>query len=163
VFCFRLYCRWPVGPVHDRRIRGSQTRRLPHVLRDGEPGSFVGAMDDRYFEPTWRPSVREFGVAIGFGKWLIVAVVPALTALLLLPLIVAHIFPPGLGRTPEAPAAARKGGSQNVIFVSSGYLTQPELYRLGLLVTLFFLAVFLIIGTPWILLVTYGVGPDMNP
>jgi DASS family divalent anion:Na+ symporter len=47
-----------------------------------------------------------------------------------------------------------QGGSQNVIFVSSGYLTQPELYRLGLLVTLFFLAVFLIIGTPWILLVT---------
>ncbi len=47
-----------------------------------------------------------------------------------------------------------QGGSQNVIFVSSGYLTQPELYRLGLLVTLSFLAVFLIIGTPWILLVT---------
>jgi DASS family divalent anion:Na+ symporter len=46
-----------------------------------------------------------------------------------------------------------QGGSQNVIFVSSGYLTQPEFYRLGLLVTLFFLAVFLIIGTPWILLV----------
>jgi DASS family divalent anion:Na+ symporter len=264
--------------------------------------------------------VREFGVAIGFGKWLVVAAVPALTALLLLPWLVARIFPPGVGRTPEAPIAARKelaalgplkrdewitagifafmvlgwvfgdllqlnatsvafaglgmllmskvlaltdiaehgealetflwlavlfalsgqlnelgfmgyvgqrlasyivglswpmtyvilivlyvlihymfvsqtsqvlallgvfldvgvrggvpaslmafallfassyfsvitpqGGSQNVIFVSSGYLTQPELYRLGLLVTLFFLAVFLIIGTPWILLVT---------
>ena len=264
--------------------------------------------------------VRESGVAIGFGKWLVVAAVPALTALLLLPWIVARIFPPGIGRTPEAPVAARKelaalgplkrdewitagifafmvlgwvfadllqlnatsvafaglgmllmsnvlsltdiaahgealetflwlavlfalsgqlnelgfmgyvgqrlasyivglswpityvvlivlyvlihymfvsqtsqvlallgvfldvgvrggvpaplmafallfassyfsvitpqGGSQNVIFVSSGYLTQPELYRLGLLATLFFLAVFLIIGTPWILLVT---------
>jgi DASS family divalent anion:Na+ symporter len=47
-----------------------------------------------------------------------------------------------------------QGGSQNVIFVSSGYLTQAELYRLGLLVTLCFLAVFLLIGTPWILLVT---------
>jgi DASS family divalent anion:Na+ symporter len=261
--------------------------------------------------------VREFGVAIGFGKWLVVAAVPALSALLLLPWLVARIFPPGIGRTPEAPVAARKelaalgplkrdewitagifafmvlgwvfadllqlnatsvafaglgmllmsnvlglkdiaehgealetflwlavlfalsgqlnelgfmgyvgqrlasyivglmtyvvrivlyvlihymfvsqtsqvlallgvfvdvgvrggvpaplmafallfassyfsvitpqGGSQNVIFVSSGYLTQPELYRLGLLVTLFFLATFLIIGTPWILLVT---------
>ena len=263
--------------------------------------------------------VRDFGVAIGFGKWLVVAAVPALTALLLLPWVVARIFPPGVGRTPEAPIAARKelaalgpftrdewitaaifafmilgwvfadllqlnatsvafaglgmlimsnvlglkdiaehgealetflwlavlfalsgqlnelgfmgyvgqrlasyivglswpmtyvvlivlyvlihymfvsqtsqvlallgvfvdvgvrggvpaplmafallfassyfsvitpqGGSQNVIFVSSGYLTQAELYRLGLLVTLFFLAVFLIIGTPWILLV----------
>jgi DASS family divalent anion:Na+ symporter len=47
-----------------------------------------------------------------------------------------------------------QGGSQNVIFVSSNYLTQPELYRLGLLVTAFFLAVYLLIGTPWILLVT---------
>jgi divalent anion:Na+ symporter, DASS family len=264
--------------------------------------------------------VKGFGVEIGFGKWLVVAAVPALTALLLLPWLVARIFPPGIGRTPDAPIAARKelaalgplkrdewitagifafmvlgwvfsdslqlnatsvafaglgmllmsnviglkdiaehgealetflwlavlfalsgqlnelgfmgyvgqrlasyivglswqmtyvvlivlyvlihymfvsqtsqvlallgvfldvgvrggvpaplmafallfassyfsvitpqGGSQNVIFVSSGYLTQPELYRLGLLVTLFFLAVFLIIGTPWILLVT---------
>lgn len=264
--------------------------------------------------------VKGFGVEIGFGKWLVVAAVPALIALLLLPWLVARIFPPGIGRTPDAPVAARKelaalgplkrdewitagifafmvlgwvfgdklqlnatsvafaglgtllmsnviglkdiaehgealetflwlavlfalssqlnelgfmgyvgqrlasyivglswqmtyvvlivlyvlihymfvsqtsqvlallgvfvdvgvrggvptplmafallfassyfsvitpqGGSQNVIFVSGGYLTQPELYRLGLLVTLFFLAVFLIIGTPWILLVT---------
>jgi divalent anion:Na+ symporter, DASS family len=263
--------------------------------------------------------VKGFGVDIGFGKWLVVAAVPALIALLLLPWLVARIFPPGIGQTPDAPVAARKelaalgplkrdewitaaifafmilgwvfgdslqvnatsiafaglgmllmsnviglkdiaehgealetflwlavlfalsgqlnelgfmgyvgqrlasylvglswqmtyvmlvalyvlihymfvsqtsqvlallgvfldvgirggvpaplmafallfassyfsvitpqGGSQNVIFVSSGYLTQPELYRLGLLVTLFFLAVFLIIGTPWILLV----------
>ena len=46
-----------------------------------------------------------------------------------------------------------QGGSQNVIFVGSGYLTQRELYRLGLLTTLFFLAVFMLIGTGWILLV----------
>ena len=46
-----------------------------------------------------------------------------------------------------------QGGSQNVIFVGAGYLTQRELYRLGLLVTLFFLAVFLVIGTAWLLLV----------
>jgi len=45
-----------------------------------------------------------------------------------------------------------QGGSQNVIFVGSGYLTQRELYRLGLLMTLFFLAVFLVIGTPWVLM-----------
>ncbi|MCP1908685.1 DASS family divalent anion:Na+ symporter [Bradyrhizobium sp. USDA 4501] len=263
---------------------------------------------------------KGFGVEIGFGKWLVVAAVPALIALLLLPWLVARIFPPGIGQTPDAPVAARKelaelgplkrdewitagifafmilgwvfgdslqlnstsvafaglgmllmsnviglkdiaehgealetflwlavlfalsgqlnelgfmgyvgqrlasyivglswqmtyvilvalyvlihymfvsqtsqvlallgvfvdvgirggvpaplmafallfassyfsvitpqGGSQNVIFVSSGYLTQRELYRLGLLVTLFFLAVFLVVGTPWILLVT---------
>jgi hypothetical protein len=41
----------------------------------------------------------------------------------------------------------------DVVAQDSGYLKQSELYRLGLLVTLFFLVVFLIIGTPWILLV----------
>ena len=46
-----------------------------------------------------------------------------------------------------------QGGSQNVIFVASGYLTQRELYRLGLVMTLFFLAVFMSIGTAWILAV----------
>lgn len=263
--------------------------------------------------------VKEFGIEIGFGKWLIVASVPALIAIVLLPRIVAWAFPPGVGKTPEAPLAARKalaelgplsrdewitafaflimvsgwifadklhlnvtsiafgglglllltgvltaddiakqgdtlstflwlavlfalsgdlnelgfmgyagqrlashmsglswpvtyfaliliyvaihymfvsqssqvlallgvfldvgirggvppslmafallfassyfsvitpqGGSQNVIFVGSGYLTQRELYRLGFLITLFFLAIFLVLGTGWILLV----------
>jgi len=263
---------------------------------------------------------REFGLEIGFGKWLVAASVPALTAILLLPRVVARLFPPGVGETPDAPMAARKalaalgplsrderittvtfilmvsgwifadalklnvtsiafaglglllmtnvltlddmaaqgdtlatflwlavlfalsgqlnelgfmgyagqrlashlgglswpvtyvtlialyvaihymfvsqssqvlalmgvfldvgirggvpaplmafallfassyfsvitpqGGSQNVIFVGSGYLTQRELYRLGLLMTLFFLAVFLVVGTAWILLIT---------
>jgi DASS family divalent anion:Na+ symporter len=46
-----------------------------------------------------------------------------------------------------------QGGSQNVIFVGSGYLTQGELYRLGLLTTVFCLLVFLVVGTPWLLLV----------
>jgi DASS family divalent anion:Na+ symporter len=46
-----------------------------------------------------------------------------------------------------------QGGSQNIIFVGSGYLTQRELYRLGLFTTLFYLAVFLVIGTAWISLV----------
>ena len=46
-----------------------------------------------------------------------------------------------------------QGGSQNVIFVGSGYLTQVELYRLGLLTTVFCLLVFLVIGTPWLLFV----------
>jgi divalent anion:Na+ symporter, DASS family len=264
--------------------------------------------------------VREFGIKIGFGKWLLTASVPALTAILALPWFVARLFPPGVGETPEAPIAARKelaalgplsrderitavafvlmvagwifadklqlnvtsiafaglglllmtrvltpdditamgdtlvtflwlavlfalsgqlnelgfmgyagerlashigglswpltyvaliviyvaihymfvsqssqvlavlgvfldvgirggvpaplmafallfassyfsvitpqGGSQNVIFVGSGYLTQRELYRIGLITTLFFMAIFLVIGTAWILLVT---------
>ena len=47
-----------------------------------------------------------------------------------------------------------QGGSQNVIFVGSGYLSQRELYRLGLFTTLFFVFVFLTVGTGWLLLVT---------
>ena len=45
-----------------------------------------------------------------------------------------------------------QGGSRNVIVVGSGYLTQGELHRPGLLTTLFFLGVFLVVGTPSILL-----------
>jgi len=47
-----------------------------------------------------------------------------------------------------------QGGSQNIIFAASGYLTQRELYKLGFLVTLAFTAVFLVIGTPWVYFVT---------
>jgi DASS family divalent anion:Na+ symporter len=47
-----------------------------------------------------------------------------------------------------------QGGSQNIIFVASGYLRQGELYRLGLLTTIAFMAVYLLIGTPWILFVS---------
>ena len=46
-----------------------------------------------------------------------------------------------------------QGGSQNIIFVGSGYLTQGELYRLGLLTVGFCLLVYLVVGTPWLLLV----------
>ena len=46
-----------------------------------------------------------------------------------------------------------QGGSQNVIFVGSNYLTQGELYWLGLLTTGFCLLVFLVLGTPWLLFV----------
>ena len=46
-----------------------------------------------------------------------------------------------------------QGGSQNIIFAASGYLTQRELYRLGLLITLVFLAIYLLVGSPWVYLV----------
>ena len=46
-----------------------------------------------------------------------------------------------------------QAGSQNVIFVGSNYLTQGELYWLGLLTTGFCLLVFLVLGTPWLLFV----------
>jgi len=47
-----------------------------------------------------------------------------------------------------------QGGSQNVIFVASGYLTQGELYRLGALTTLYCLLVFILVGTPWLMFIT---------
>lgn len=46
-----------------------------------------------------------------------------------------------------------QGGSQNVIFVASGYLQQGELYHLGLIAVGYSTLVFLLIGTSWILFV----------
>ena len=48
------------------------------------------------------------GVKISFGKWLLAASVPALATILLLPLILSRLFPPGVTDTPDAPAMARK-------------------------------------------------------
>ncbi|MGI9321180.1 MAG: SLC13 family permease, partial [Thiogranum sp.] len=47
-----------------------------------------------------------------------------------------------------------QGSSANVIFVSSGYLEQGEIYKFGGLVTFANLVIFMVIGTPWILFVT---------
>jgi DASS family divalent anion:Na+ symporter len=64
--------------------------------------------------------VREFGLDIGFGKWLVVASVPALTTILLVPRVVAWLYPPGVGKTPDAPVAARKA------LAELGRLTRDE-------------------------------------
>ena len=52
--------------------------------------------------------VQKAGLEINFGKWFLASAVPSLIAIGLLPLIVAKIFPPRVGKTPEAPAAARR-------------------------------------------------------
>jgi DASS family divalent anion:Na+ symporter len=51
---------------------------------------------------------QEYGINVNFGKWLIASSVPALISILTLPWLIARLFPPGVGATPEAPAAARK-------------------------------------------------------
>jgi len=56
--------------------------------------------------------VRDYGLEIGFGKWLIAASVPALTAILVLPWVISRLFPPGVAETPDAPVAARKALSE---------------------------------------------------
>ncbi len=47
-----------------------------------------------------------------------------------------------------------QGSSANLLFAGSGYLSQGELYKLGALTTALNLAVFLVVGIPWLLLVT---------
>lgn len=51
---------------------------------------------------------RTFGVEIGFGSWLLVASVPTLAAIALMPLLLYRVMAPELTSTPEAPAAARR-------------------------------------------------------
>jgi DASS family divalent anion:Na+ symporter len=47
-----------------------------------------------------------------------------------------------------------QGSSANLLFAGSGYLSQGELYRLGGLTTAFNLVLYLVVGIPWLILVT---------
>jgi DASS family divalent anion:Na+ symporter len=51
-------------------------------------------------------------------------------------------------------AITPQGGSANLLFAGSGFLSQGELYRLGALTTAFNLAVYVVVGIPWLLLVS---------
>jgi len=46
-----------------------------------------------------------------------------------------------------------QASSANLLFTGSGYLSQGDLYRLGAITTGISLAVYLAIGTPWLLAV----------
>ena len=50
-------------------------------------------------------------------------------------------------------AIAPQGSAANVLFVGAGFLSQGELYKLGAIVTAVSLAVYLIVGVPWLMLV----------
>ena len=50
-------------------------------------------------------------------------------------------------------AITPQGSSANLVFVGSGYLAQGELYKMGGLVTAFILVIYLVVGTPWLMLV----------
>jgi divalent anion:Na+ symporter, DASS family len=50
-------------------------------------------------------------------------------------------------------AITPQGSSANLLFAGSGHLTQGELYKFGALATFFNLLVYLVVGTPWLLLV----------
>jgi DASS family divalent anion:Na+ symporter len=47
-----------------------------------------------------------------------------------------------------------QGSSANLLFAGSGYLTQAELYKLGGLTTALNLALYIVVGIPWLVLVT---------
>ena len=80
-----------------------------------------------------------FGVFLGVGVTL---GVPA--GLLAFQLLFATNYFAAL--TPQASSA-------NLLFAGSGYLTQRELYRWGALHTALCLVIYLVVGTPWLLLV----------
>ncbi len=48
-------------------------------------------------------------------------------------------------------AITPQGSSANLLFVDSGYLSQKDAYRLGAIATAFSLAVYLVVGTPWLM------------
>jgi len=50
-------------------------------------------------------------------------------------------------------AITPQGSSANLLFAASGYLSQRDLYRLGAVTTAVNLAVYLVIGIPWLVLV----------
>ena len=79
-----------------------------------------------------------FGVFLGVGVKL--GVSPALLAYQL------------LFATNYFAAIAPQASSANLLFVGSGYLSQKDLYRLGALHTGCCLLLYLLIGTPWLLL-----------
>jgi DASS family divalent anion:Na+ symporter len=81
-----------------------------------------------------------FGVFLDVGSKLAIPIAP----LAFLLLFATNFFS---ANTPQ-------GSSANLLFAGSGYLSQGELYRLGALTTAFNLVVYLVVGTPWLVLVT---------
>lgn len=51
-------------------------------------------------------------------------------------------------------AITPQGSSANLLFVGSGYFSQGELYKLGAVHTGIVMLIYLLIGTPWLMLVT---------
>jgi DASS family divalent anion:Na+ symporter len=51
-------------------------------------------------------------------------------------------------------AITPQGSSANLLFAGSGFLSQRDLYRLGGMATAFNVVLYILIGTPWLMLVT---------
>jgi divalent anion:Na+ symporter, DASS family len=81
-----------------------------------------------------------FGVFLGVGGKLGVPLAPLAFLLLFATNFFSAITP--------------QGSSANLLYAASGYLPQRELYRLGALTTAFNFTIYLVVGTPWLMLVT---------
>jgi DASS family divalent anion:Na+ symporter len=73
---------------------------------------------------------RGAGVEITFGRWLLAASVPAICAMVVLPLVLYWVIGPEVRATPEAPAAAR------LALRALGPLTRDEWIVLGVFVAM---------------------------
>ncbi len=93
-----------------RRSRGRRLGGYLMFCGDGEPGGVVGAVDDGDVGQPDRHAGRAASSASrsASAHGSLAASVPALTAILRCRCVVAWLYPPGVGETPEAPAAARK-------------------------------------------------------
>ncbi|MBS1241692.1 MAG: yflS [Gemmatimonadetes bacterium] len=80
-----------------------------------------------------------FGVFLGVGVKLGVPAAPLAFQLLFATNYFAVITP--------------QGSSANLLFAGSGYLSQGDLYRLGALTTAFCMALYLVVGIPWVSLI----------
>ena len=52
-------------------------------------------------------------------------------------------------------AITPQGSSANLLFAGSGYFSSTELYRLGALSTAFSLLLYVLVATPWLMLVAH--------
>ena len=98
------------APAPSPRTRRTPARRLPHVLHDGEPRGLIGSLDDGdLLQPDRRADRQKAGLDLTFGKWLLASAVPiARRDRAPAPASSRSSSRPGVGKTPEAPAAARK-------------------------------------------------------
>jgi DASS family divalent anion:Na+ symporter len=48
-----------------------------------------------------------------------------------------------------------QGSSANLLFAGSGHLSQGDLYRLGALTTAFLMVLYLVVGIPWVRLISH--------
>ena len=123
------------------KSRSSQTRRL-RMASAARNCSGCGASRIKRAVGSW----AGFTLLAIFGAFLDVGVrvgVPAMPLAFML-LFATNFFS----------AITPQGSSANLLFASSGYLSQRDLYRLGALTTAFNLGVYVVIGIPWLVLLS---------